>query len=68
MQELHLDRLSDVPSDCESDKRRNDDDVFEPSTSQKGRKRARQEVSDSDLDIDDEDDNVDDGCSKNDDL
>jgi hypothetical protein len=36
MQELHADRLSDAPSDCESDKNSNDDNDndFGPSTSQ----------------------------------
>jgi hypothetical protein len=51
MQELHADRLSRARSDCESDKSSNDDDGddFGPSASQKGRKRARLEVSDSDV-------------------
>lgn len=62
--------MSAAPRDCESDKSCNDedDDVFGPSPAQKGRKRARQEVSDSDLNIDYEDEDVDDGCSKKDDL
>jgi hypothetical protein len=43
VQGLHADRLSDTPSDCESDKNSNDDDDdddvdFGSSTSQKGRK------------------------------
>jgi hypothetical protein len=69
MQELHLDQLSDAPSNCESEKSSNndDDDDFGPSTSQESRKRARLEVSVSDV-IEDDDDDVDDGCSKNDDL
>jgi hypothetical protein len=69
IQELRADRLSDAPSDCESDKSSNDydDDEFGPSTSQKGRKRARLEVSDSDINIDDDND-VGDGWTKNDDL
>jgi hypothetical protein len=41
MQELHSDRLSDTPSDCESDKsdHDDDDDDFGPSASKKGRKK-----------------------------
>jgi hypothetical protein len=49
MQELDADRLSDASSDCESDKSSDDDDDdvdFGPTASQKGRKRARLEVSD----------------------
>jgi hypothetical protein len=41
VQELHANRLSDVLSDCESDKSSNVDDAdydFGPSASQKGRK------------------------------
>jgi hypothetical protein len=69
MQELQLDRLSDAPSDFESDKNINDEvDVFGPSMSQKARRRARLEVSDSHLNTDDEDLDVDDGYSKNGDL
>jgi hypothetical protein len=66
MQELHTDWLSDAPSDCESDKSSNDDhdDDFLPSSSQKGRTRARLEVSDSYVIIDDDDDDVNDGCTK----
>jgi hypothetical protein len=71
VQQLHADRLSDVPSDCESDKSSNDDDDdddgdddFEPSESQKGRRMARLEVGDShiqnDLDVNiDNDDDID---------
>jgi hypothetical protein len=57
MQDLHADWLSVVPSDCESDKSSNDhdNDDFWSSTSQKSRKRARLEVSDSDVNIDNED-------------
>jgi hypothetical protein len=57
MQELHADRLSDAPSDCECDESNDDDDDdddFGPSTSQKGRKRARLEVSYLDINIDDD--------------
>jgi hypothetical protein len=50
MQELHADRLSDAPTDCESDKRSNDDD-FGPSASHKCRKKAMLVVSDSDVNI-----------------
>jgi hypothetical protein len=70
MQELRADLLSDIQSDCESDKRSNDDDGGDDlvtSTSQKGRKRARLEVSDSDVNTYD-DDEVGDGLTKNDDL
>jgi hypothetical protein len=65
MQELRADRLSDTPSDRESDKScdDDDDDNFEPSASQKGRKRARLEVSDPDANTDDDSDG---GCSEND--
>jgi hypothetical protein len=58
--------LSHAPTDCESDKRSNDeeDDGVRSSTSQNGRKRARFEVSDSDVNIDD--DNDVDGWTKND--
>jgi hypothetical protein len=60
MQELRADRLSDTPSDCESDESNNDDDDddddFVPSTSQKGTKRARLKVSDSDVNINDDGD------------
>jgi hypothetical protein len=62
MQELHVDRLSYAPSNCESDKCSNDeddDDDIGPSTLRKGGKRTRLEVSDSDVNIDDEDDDVD---------
>jgi hypothetical protein len=59
--------LSGTPNDCESDKSRNDDDDddddFGPSTSQKGRKWTRLEVSDSDINIDD-DDEIDDHWTK----
>jgi hypothetical protein len=70
IQELHADLLSDAPSDCESDKSSNndDDDEFGPSTSQKGRKRARLKVSDSDVNVDDCDNDVGDGWTKNDDI
>jgi hypothetical protein len=79
VQELHADQLSDAPSDCESDKSSDDDDDdddddgvgdnddFGPSMAQKGRKRARLEVSDSDVDIYDDCD-VDDGLTENDDY
>jgi hypothetical protein len=56
-QELHVVLLSGAPSDCESDKRGNDDDDddddvdFGSSTSQKDRKRPRLGVSDSDVNI-----------------
>jgi hypothetical protein len=68
MQDLHVDQLSDVPSDCESDKNSNDDDDddFGSSTSQKSRKGARLGVSDSFVNIDDDDELFNDG--KNDDL
>jgi hypothetical protein len=82
MQELHVDQLSDAPSGCESDKSSNydEDDVdFGSSTSQKGRKRARLEVSDLDVNIvdadddgaaaaADDDDDDDDGWNNNDDF
>jgi hypothetical protein len=72
MQELRSDQLSGASNDCESDKSNNDDDDddddFGPSTSQRGRKRTRLEVSDSDVNIDDDGDDVDDGCSRNDDI
>jgi hypothetical protein len=62
VQEFHADRLSDAPSDCESDTSSNDDeDDFGPSTSQKGRKWETLEVSESDV-------NIDDGWIKNDDY
>jgi hypothetical protein len=68
MQGRHADWLSDASSDCESVRSSNDDnDVnFGPSASQKGRKRVRLDVSDSDVNIDDDND-VSDGWS-NDDL
>jgi hypothetical protein len=69
MQELRADRLLNVPTDCESDKSSGDDDdvdsYFGSSASQKGRKRERLEVSDSDVNIYDDGDG---GCSKTDDL
>jgi hypothetical protein len=68
-QELLADQLSDALSDCENDKSSNyDDDDFDcgPSTSQKSRKRARLEASDSDVNIVDDDD--DDVWTSNDDL
>jgi hypothetical protein len=54
MQELYVDRLSDAPSNCESDKRSNDEDYDDigPSTLRKGRKMMRLEVSDSGVNID----------------
>jgi hypothetical protein len=70
MQELYPDRLSDVPSDCESHTNSNgddDDDDFGPSASQKGRKMTRLEVTDSDKNNDVGGD-VDDGWTKNDGL
>lgn len=68
MQELYRYWLSDVPSDCESDRSSNDDnDVdFRPSASQKGRKSVMLDLSDSDVNTDD-DINVSDGWT-NDDL
>jgi hypothetical protein len=61
MQELRADRLSGVRSDCESDKCSCDDDDdddddndFGHSASQKGRKRAPLEVSDSNVNDDDD--------------
>jgi hypothetical protein len=70
VQELHADRLSDAPSDCEGDKSSNndDDDDFVSSASQKGRTRAKLEVSDSYVNTDDDDDDVDDGWTKSGDL
>jgi hypothetical protein len=64
--ELHADQLSGAPSDCESGKSSNGDDIG-PSTSQKGRKMARLEASDSDVNIENEDE-VDDGWTENVDL
>jgi hypothetical protein len=59
--------LTHAPSDRESDESSNDDDddEFGPSASQKNRKKARLEVSDSDVNIYDDDD-VDNGWIKND--
>jgi hypothetical protein len=60
MQELNADLLLGAPSDCESDENRydddDDDDDFGPAAAQKGRKRARLEVSDPDVNIDDDND------------
>jgi hypothetical protein len=41
MQELHSDRLSDVPSDCEGDKNSNDDDEVDDLDPQLHRKAEK---------------------------
>jgi hypothetical protein len=61
VQELYADQLPDAPSDCETDKSSDDDDSG-PSTSQKGSKMAKLEVSNSDVNIDDDVGDVHDGC------